>query len=167
MKRGPKSIDVIERRSRHTAINPETGCYEFNSFLNREGYGQIGVEGNRLDSCHRAAYTRLVGPIPEGHQLNRECHTRDTSCQGGPACRHRRCWKPEHLTPVTALQNSQRGRSAEWQRARHAARTACKHGHPFDVVNTYISPDGRRGCRTCRRAAKRRYNLRRSGKVAS
>jgi WhiB family transcriptional regulator, redox-sensing transcriptional regulator len=32
-----------------------------------------------------------------------------------------------------------------------ASKTHCKHGHSFDVDNTYYTPDGRRRCRTCLR----------------
>ena len=34
-----------------------------------------------------------------------------------------------------------------------ASKTHCKHGHPFNAANTYYTPDGRRRCRTCLRAA--------------
>lgn len=32
---------------------------------------------------------------------------------------------------------------------RNAAKTHCKHGHPFDEANTQIAPSGARKCRTC------------------
>jgi WhiB family redox-sensing transcriptional regulator len=34
-----------------------------------------------------------------------------------------------------------------------ASKTHCKRGHPFNAVNTYYTPDGRRRCRTCLREA--------------
>ncbi len=37
------------------------------------------------------------------------------------------------------------------QTSRSAQRTHCLHGHPYDSVNTYISPQGYRSCRECRR----------------
>lgn len=33
----------------------------------------------------------------------------------------------------------------------YANKTHCKHGHPFDVVNTHFASNGRRSCRTCGR----------------
>lgn len=30
-------------------------------------------------------------------------------------------------------------------------KTHCKHGHKFTKENTYVRPDGRRTCRTCKR----------------
>lgn len=35
-------------------------------------------------------------------------------------------------------------------------KTHCIHGHPYTEENTYIDPRGRRFCRTCHRAAKKR-----------
>lgn len=34
-------------------------------------------------------------------------------------------------------------------------KTHCPADHPYDALNTYISPTGRRNCRTCRRDKKR------------
>ncbi len=34
--------------------------------------------------------------------------------------------------------------------------TQCKHGHPFDVENTYLTKGGRRLCRTCHRIQSRK-----------
>lgn len=39
-------------------------------------------------------------------------------------------------------------------------RKKCDHGHLFTPENTYVAPDGERGCRKCRRAAVRRYQRR-------
>lgn len=39
----------------------------------------------------------------------------------------------------------------------NARKTHCKHGHPFDEENTYISPRGNRGCRACRRNSVRKH----------
>jgi len=43
--------------------------------------------------------------------------------------------------------------------ARHfnADKTHCKHGHPFDLANTYYTPEGHRRCRACLRAAGRSW----------
>lgn len=35
-------------------------------------------------------------------------------------------------------------------------KTECKRGHPLDEANTYVFPNGRRACRTCRRMHKLR-----------
>ncbi|MEU3522294.1 WhiB family transcriptional regulator [Streptomyces sp. NPDC038707] len=38
-------------------------------------------------------------------------------------------------------------------------REECAHGHKFTEENTYITPDGKRKCRTCRRAAYQRTKV--------
>lgn len=49
-------------------------------------------------------------------------------------------------------------------RHQHANKTHCKHGHPFDEVNTYINPaSGQRVCRTCVREINRAIRLRKKG----
>jgi WhiB family transcriptional regulator, redox-sensing transcriptional regulator len=47
--------------------------------------------------------------------------------------------------------------------ARHfnAAKTHCRHGHPFSQQNTYYTSDGRRRCRACLKAAYRVWARRR------
>jgi hypothetical protein len=43
-------------------------------------------------------------------------------------------------------------------------KTHCKHGHPYDEENTYISPKGRRRCRACLTMSMRKADeLRRAG----
>lgn len=37
----------------------------------------------------------------------------------------------------------------------NARKTHCPHGHPYDDANTYITPDGERMCRACRREGER------------
>lgn len=44
--------------------------------------------------AHRFAYEEVVGPIPEGHQLDHTCH-------------NRACVNPGHLRPATNKQNNE------------------------------------------------------------
>lgn len=44
-------------------------------------------------------------------------------------------------------------------RRRRKRRTHCKHGHAFDNDNTYIRPNGKQQCKTCRKAALKRLQL--------
>lgn len=50
-------------------------------------------------------------------------------------------------------------RWATWsqQIANRRPKTHCKHGHEFTEENTYRDPSGERHCRTCKRAAHRRW----------
>jgi hypothetical protein len=87
-RKGP--VDYIEEDCGH-----ETPCWVWQRALMRNGYGQKWHEG-RLHAAHRVYYEQIVGPIPEGMQLDHVCRTRA-------------CVNPEHLEPVTHLENVRRG----------------------------------------------------------
>lgn len=107
------------------------------------GYGHIAIDGrNRM--THRVAYELLVGPIPEGLELDH-------------LCRNRSCWNPSHLEPVTHAENVLRGTAPAAQNAR---KTHCPKGHPYDEANTIYRKWGRR-CRACHNAATSRPERRR------
>lgn len=109
------------------------GCWLWTGYV-EGGYGRYGHGAERL--VHRLVYIELVGPIPEGLELD---HT----------CRVRACCNPDHLEPVTHAENVRRGEGLAAQQARQ---TECKRGHPFTPENTYTYRQGRsRRCRTCRR----------------
>lgn len=107
-------------------------CWTYTGSLTAAGYG-LAWNGEKEVLVHRAAYEVLVGPIPEGLQLDHLCRV--------PAC-----YNPAHLEPVTAAENSRR---------RVALITHCPAGHPYDADNTYLAPTRFGGvnrlCRTCRR----------------
>lgn len=121
---------------------PDLGpCWVWVSILKPAGYGQFheGVSPNRALLAHRVAYELLVGPVPDGLQIDH-------------LCRVRRCVNPGHLEPVTPAENTRRGA---------AVITHCPAGHPYDEENTRVRPNGHRGCNTCNRASARRQWLRR------
>jgi len=128
--------------------NGPGGCWLWTGTTTR-GYGLFRI-GSRTDGtsrkvgAHRFAYELLVGPIPDGLQLDHLCHNRDASCPGGWGCPHRRCVNPAHLEPVTSRVNTLRGKT-------NGAKARCPKGHPYDEVNTYVDKQGRRHCRPCER----------------
>jgi hypothetical protein len=117
-------------------------CWLWTGAIHRDGYAAIRA-GGKHRKVHRIAYELLVGPIPEGLQLDH-------------LCRERHCLNPLHLEPTTPSENKRRGTN------QNSVKTRCDNGHPFDDKNTYIDSRGWRGCRTCRDEAKRRYLARRA-----
>lgn len=73
-------------------VNRTDDCWLWTGELNKQGYGRFWHD-YRKDQAHRYAYELLVGPIPEGLQLDHR-HT----CP-------KNCVNPEHLRPATPKQN--------------------------------------------------------------
>lgn len=120
-------------------------CWLWTGPPDRDGYGKFTVTGSQRAFAHRFAYEQLVGPIPDGLQLDHLCRV--------PAC-----VRPEHLEPVTCRENLLRGKTMA---AARAAQTECHRGHPFDEKNTYVNKYGHRSCRLCNSEKSRRYYARR------
>lgn len=121
-------------------VNKTDTCWLWTAAQNGAGYGQLRVNRSSNVYAHRFAYELLVGPIPEGLQLDH-------------LCRVRNCCNPDHLEAVTPKVNTNRSTASEANRARHAARTECVNGHPFTDDNTWFEPKrGVRHCRVCARA---------------
>lgn len=120
------------------------GCWIWGGAVMKGGYGNL-CRDQRNYRAHRWTYELLAGPIPDGLQLDH-------------LCRVRLCVNPAHLEPVDNWTNTLRGSN---EIARHAMKTECDHGHPFDQANTYHWRGGRY-CRACRADAKRRQRERRA-----
>lgn len=78
---------------------PDEGCWEFTGRLSgQRGYGQIWHQGH-YHYVHRVSYEEFVGPIPSGLDIDH-------------LCRNPKCFRPDHLEPVTRAVNIQRGHDA-------------------------------------------------------
>ena len=120
-------------------VDKSGDCWLWLGNRQRKGYGLF--KADKDVQCHRWIYEQCVGPIPEGLVI-------DHICNNPP------CVRPSHLRPLTSRQNTLRGNGPVAQNAR---KTHCKAGgHPLNGTNLYVSPDGKRHCRICKRAGARR-----------
>jgi 5-methylcytosine-specific restriction endonuclease McrA len=109
----------LERMRRRTLGTAPDECWIWQGSLVGNGYGNIRADG-RLQYVHRVAYQELLGPIPDGLELD---HVRARGCIS------RACWNPAHLEPVTRQENQ--------RRTARAMQTECLRGHEFTQANTY------------------------------
>lgn len=118
-------------------------CLVWTASLNDGGYGQVGEYVDKKiynRRVHRVVYAETIGEIPTDTMVLHWCD-------------NRACANPEHLHLGDNAMNLQECVA----RGRHPNRrkTHCPRNHPFDEVNTYVNPKGRRECRTCRTEKKK------------
>lgn len=116
-------------------VDPSGVCWEWQG-QRVKGYGRLWTPEKPVVPAHRWAYENLVGPIPEGMTLDH-------------LCRNHACVNPDHMDLCTRGENAMRGSGPA---AMNARKTQCRNGHAFDEDNTYITAEGRRQCRQCRRS---------------
>lgn len=98
------------------------------SLDSKDRYGQVRI-ARRLLQAHRVAWELLIGPIPEGMELDHH-----NSCP-------KRCVRPDHLRQVTHKQNGEHRRGANrnnrstgirgvyWDCARNRWKVLVKHNY--------------------------------------
>lgn len=117
-------------------IRVEGDCWIWYGARNDKGYGNVGwgyIGHGRMPMvpAHRKVYELLVGPIPEGLEIDH-------------LCRNPACVNPNHLEPVTHKENMARGTRAN--------KTHCPRGHPLsgDNLHVYLRGPNQTTMRTCR-----------------
>ncbi len=126
----------IDRFREKYVVDPDSGCWIWQAFLNRKGYGEFYDGQTGMVRAHRWSYEHFVGPIPDGLYIDH-------------LCRVPRCVNPAHLECVTPRENALRGFGPT---ALNARKTHCKRGHPLAGDNLYRKKGAGRICRTCQRA---------------
>lgn len=120
----------------------ESACWGWTDALSKAGYPYFSYGGRKGNTvpAHRLLYELVIGPIPDGMDLDH-------------LCRNRWCVRPVHQEPVNRSRNLLRGNTIA---ARNAKATHCPKRHPYDIFNTGFQKNSARYCRTCRNEHKRR-----------
>lgn len=136
----------------------ENGCWVWSLQSARAGHGRGGPYGRtrcpverRPIGSHVAAYKFLVGPIPDGYEID---HT----------CRNTLCCNPDHLEAVTPKENNRRKWESGDGRNQNSDKTDCpKCGERYSMESK--RGDGRtfRSCRPCVRAYQAAYHAKKKG----
>lgn len=122
-----KKRPVIARFMDKVIIDTDTGCWLWTACKFPSGYACFDCR-----RAHRVSYELFKGFIPDGLELDH-------------LCRVRHCVNPEHLEPVTRLENARRSQLSTYHRGR------CARGHIYNSKTLYLY-GGRRHCRICRTA---------------
>lgn len=131
-----KPTDLPERLASRIAVD-DNRCWIWMGSITASGYGNAWVPGMRGTRAHRITYELLVGPIPDGLDLDH-------------LCRVRNCVNPTHLEPVTRRENLRR--SPLLRKGVRAAKNCPTCGIHLDSSTAYVYSDGSRVCRECKKS---------------
>jgi hypothetical protein len=135
--------ELAHFHSRYVRGEPDE-CWIWLGHLSRDGYGRIEQRGQKMKAHRLALVLKLGRDLKPGKVPNHMC--------GNPPCVN-----PEHLQESTPRENALHGNTIT---SDCLARTHCPQGHELTEANCPPSDwaRGRRGCRTCHRAAANKHN---------
>lgn len=85
-------------------IDTNTNCWLYIGKLLPTGYARAWNFAKQMnEDVHITMYESKYGPVPEGKELD---HVKEK-------CKHRHCINPDHLEPVTHLENVLRGKNTK------------------------------------------------------
>jgi hypothetical protein len=91
-KRGYKETDPIIRFNQQYIVDEETGCWNWQYILDKDGYGKFRKNTKIQIMAHRFSYEYYVGPLKKGFVV---CHN----------CQNRKCVNYNHLRQDTQSSN--------------------------------------------------------------
>lgn len=139
----PSDLSFSARFEASYVPEPNTGCWLWAGELNRNGYGIFSPGKGVRVAAHRLSYELERGMISNDLQMDH-------------LCRVRCCVNPDHLEPVTPIENLLRSRAVNGRLpVRLPDATHCMHGHDLSLAGIYTRPSGYPECRACKRAARR------------
>lgn len=95
--RATKHLETMDDRFFRN-VHMTSQCWEWTASLDTKGYGRMMYYDRQL-TAHKIAYMTMVGPIPEGLEIDH-------------LCRNTRCVRPDHLEAVTHEENMRRAFAA-------------------------------------------------------
>jgi len=115
-------------------VRETRGCWRWTA-CHSTGYARFYLPGHKAVPAIRVAYELLVGPIPDGLELDH-------------LCRNKWCVNPYHAEPVTHRENVKRAMAL-------TKKKVCQRGHDLTVPeNVYIFLSGKRNCKICKHMSK-------------
>lgn len=135
-------MDLELRFLKYVSPEPNTGCWLWQGYTNRAGYGAFQIRSKISVFAHRASWEIFKSKIPKRLYV---CHKCDTPS----------CVNPDHLFLGS---NSDNQKDSVIKKRHHESRKIlCKRSHPLIGSNLKINPNGSRQCRKCCVIRNRKY----------